>query len=142
MSCCSLLHGKHTSFLTVCNDFPVYVTVVWRQKVCIENLTLLCSRTDSRSPLSGHRLHEEDAGLIAPVRTTSNVYAESPLQSQKSALANPYLSPARTVSYVPTTPLGKQVAASADAIRRRLLQTPASEARHAASQLESAKSVL
>ncbi|KAL0041483.1 hypothetical protein WJX79_005071 [Trebouxia sp. C0005] len=100
-------------------------------------------RTDSRSPLSGHKLHEEDAGLIAPVRTTSNVYAElSPLQSQKSALANTYLSPARTVSYVPTTPLGKQVAASADAIRRRLLQTPASEARHAASQLESANSVL
>ena len=115
----------------------------WRQKLCIEKLMLRCRRTDSRSPLSGLRHHEEDAGLIAPVRTTSNVYAElSPLQSQKSALANPYLSPARTVSYVPTTPLGKQVAASADAIRRRLLQTPASEARHAASQLESAKSVL
>lgn len=114
-----------------------------RQKIFTETLMLLCRRTDSRSPLSGHKLHEEDAGLIAPVRTTSNVYAElSPLQSQKSALANTYLSPARTVSYVPTTPLGKQVAASADAIRRRLLQTPASEARHAASQLESANSVL
>ncbi|KAL0042112.1 hypothetical protein WJX77_003665 [Trebouxia sp. C0004] len=108
-----------------------------------DSLQASARRTDSRSPLSGHRLHEDDAGLVAPVRTTSNVYAElTPLQSQKSEFANPYLSPARTVSYVPTTPLGKQVAASADAIRRRLLQTPASEARHAASQLESAKSVL
>lgn len=62
------------------------------------------------------------------------------LPTQKSALGNGLIH-ARTVSYVPTTPLGKQVAASADAIRKRLLQTPVSEARHAASQLASANSL-
>lgn len=107
---------------------------------------LYCRRNERRpSPLSGNSpnsLHVDDANFIPPVRTTSKVYAElSPLQSQASAFVNPYLTPTRTVSYVPTTPLGKQVAASADAIRRRLLQTPASEARHAASLLASSASM-
>ena len=90
------------------------------------------------SPLSGHspsRLRPED-------RSASKAYSDfGPLFSQKSAVEDGLLAHARTSSYVPTTPLGKQVAASADAIRKRLLQTPASEARHAASQLASAPSM-
>lgn len=84
-------------------------------------------------------------------RTASKIYAElSPLQTQKSSLAregtiNAFLSPMRTTSYAstytPTTPLGKQVAASADAIRRRLLQSPAAEAQHAAVDLATASSL-
>ena len=97
-------------------------------------------RSESKvSPLSGLSPHFTDDDAHTPSRKG---HAElSPLQTQKSASTNPYLTPARTVSYVPSTPLGKQVAASADAIRRRLLQTPASEARHAASHLVSAASL-
>lgn len=83
---------------------------------------------------SPSRLRGED-------RSVSKAFSDfGPLLSQKSAVGNGLIH-ARTVSYVPTTPLGKQVAASADAIRKRLLQTPASEARHAASQLASASSM-
>ena len=83
----------------------------------------------------------------------SKIYAElrDPIQTQKSGLnrdsstINAFLSPMRTTSYAsgytPTTPLGKQVAASADAIRRRLLQSPASEAHHAAVDLATASSL-
>ena len=90
------------------------------------------------SPLSGHspsRLRAED-------RATSKAFSDlGPLMTQRSGVEDGFLTHARTVSYVPTTPLGKQIAASADAIRKRLLQTPASEARHAASQLASATSM-
>lgn len=128
-------HGSHSLWVAA---FCSATSWMIRQK----NSCTLCRRAESRSPPSGHLFtstHENDAAYIPPIRTTSKLDAElHPLQSQPSGFANPYLTPARTVSYVPTTPLGKQVAASADAIRRRLLQTPASEARHAASQLESA----